>query len=79
MRGEDDNSLFLLNTTSAALKQAIIEGLSPKPVALSLADPPVVNETKKILSFMAKYKAMGPDELPAELLKLGLPTVPTKS
>ena len=63
---------FLLNTTSAALNQKIIEGLSQKPTALSLGDPPVVNETKKTLRSMANGKAMGPDELPAELLKLGL-------
>ena len=62
----------LLNTTSAVLDQTIIEGLSPKPVALSLGDPPVVNETKPALRSMANGKGMGPDELPAELLKLGL-------
>ena len=62
----------LLNTTSAALNQTIIEGLLPKLVALSLGDPPVVNETKKALRSMVIGKAMGPDELPAELLKLGL-------
>ena len=43
------------------------------PVALSLGDPPVVNETKKALRYMANGEAMGPDELPAELLKLGPP------
>ena len=37
----------LLNTTSAALNKNVIEGLSQKPTALSLGDPPVVNETKK--------------------------------
>ena len=37
----------LLNTTSAALNQIVIEGLSQKPIALSLGDPPVVSETKK--------------------------------
>ena len=62
----------LLNTTSAALNLTIIEGLSPKPVALTLGDLPVGNETKKALRSMANGKAMGPDELPAELLKLGL-------
>ena len=36
------------------------------------ADPPVVNETKKALRSMANSKTMGPDELPAELLKFGL-------
>ena len=62
----------LLNTTSAALNRTIIEGLLPKPVALLLGDPPVANETKKALRSMANGKAMGPDELPAGLLKLGL-------
>ena len=62
----------LLNTTSATLNRTIIEGLSQKPTALSLGDPPVVSETKKALRSMANGKAMGPDELPAELLKLGL-------
>ena len=62
---------FLLNTTSDALNRTIIEGLSPKPVALSLGDPPVVDETKQALRPMANGKVMGPDELPAELLKLG--------
>ena len=37
----------LLNTTSAALNRTIIEGLSQKPTALSLGDPPVVSETDK--------------------------------
>ncbi|CAM9660860.1 unnamed protein product, partial [Ascophyllum nodosum] len=58
-----------LNTTSTTLNRTIIEGLSSKPIALSLGDPPVVNETKKALRSMANNKAMGPDELPAELLK----------
>ena len=62
---------FLLNTTSDALNRTIIEGLSPKPVALSLGDPPVVNETKQALRSMTNGKVMGPDKLPAELLKLG--------
>ena len=62
----------LLNTTSAALNRTIIEGLSQKPTALSFGDPPVVSETKKALRSMANGKAMGPDELPTELLKLGL-------
>ena len=62
----------LLSTASAALNRTIIEGLSQKPTALSLGDPPVVSETKKALRSVANGKAMGPDELPAELLKLGL-------
>ena len=62
----------LLNTTSAALNRTIIEGLMQKPTALLLGDPPVVGETKKTLRSMANGKAVGPDELPAQLLKIGL-------
>ena len=62
----------LLDTTSAALNRTIIECLSQKPTVLSLGDPPVVSETKNALRSMANGKAMGPDELPAELVKLGL-------
>ena len=64
--------ISLLNTTSAVLNRKVIEGLSQKPTALSLGDQPVVSETKKALRSMANGKAMGPDELPAELRKLGL-------
>ena len=63
---------YLLNTISAALNRTTIEGLSSNPIALSLGDPPVVNETKKALRYMANGKAMGLDKLPAELLRLGL-------
>ena len=42
-----------------------------KAVALSLGDPPVVNEKKPALGCMTNGKAMGPDEFPAELLKIG--------
>ena len=62
----------LLNTTLVALNRTIVEGLSQKPTVLSLGDPPVVSETKKALRSMTNGKAMGPDDLPAELLKLGL-------
>ena len=62
----------LLNATSAALDQTIIEDLSPKPAALSPGDPRVVNETKQVLRYMANRRAMGPNELQAELLTLGL-------
>ena len=63
----------LLNTTSVALNRTIIEGLSQKLTALSLGDPRVVSETKKGPDIYGQWgKAMGPDELPAELLKLGV-------
>ena len=61
-----------LNTTSAALDPKTIEGLSLKPLALSLGDPLVVDETKESLRSMANCKAMGTDELPVELFESGL-------
>ena len=60
----------LLNTTSAALDLIITEGLSPTPAALSLENTLVVDETKQALRSMANGKAMGSDELPADLLEL---------
>ena len=64
--------LSLLNTTSAALDLIITEGLSPTSAALSLEDTPVVDGTNQALRSMANGKAMGPDELPADLLELRL-------
>ena len=49
----------LLNTTSAALNQTIIEGLSQKPTALSLGDPPVVSETKKGPEIYGQWQGYG--------------------
>ena len=60
----------LLNTTSAALDLIITEGLSPTSAALSLEDTLVVDGTNQALRSMANGKAMGPDELPADLLEL---------
>ena len=63
---------FLAQHDPGRSRPTIIKGLSLEPVALSLGDPPVVDETKQALRSMANDKAMGPDELPAELLTLGL-------
>ena len=62
----------LLNTTSVTLNRTIIEGLSQKPTTLSLGDLPAVSEIKKGPEIYGQWQGMGPDELPAELLKLGL-------
>ena len=62
----------LLGTTLTAFDRTIIEGLSPKPVALSLRLLSIVEETKHALRSVANDKAMGSDELPGELLKLEL-------
>ena len=62
----------LLKTALAALDLIITEGLSPTSAALSLEDTPVVDGTNQALRSMANGKAMGPDELPADLLELRL-------
>ena len=43
-----------------------------RPLNLSLGDDPTVEEVVRALRQMADGKAMGPDELPSELLKLAL-------
>ena len=49
----------LLNTTSATLNRTIIEGLSQKPTALSLGDPPTVSETKKGPEIYSQWQGYG--------------------
>ena len=70
--------LSLLGPTSAAFDPTIIEGLSPKPVALSLGLPLIVEEAKQTLRSMANDKAMESNELPWELVKLGLSDISNK-
>ena len=61
----------LFNTNSAALDNNH-RGLSSKLVALSLEDPPDVDEMKQALRSRTNGKPMGLDEQPAELRKPGL-------
>ena len=63
----------LVNTTSAALNQTIIEGLLQKQTALSLEDPPVVSETKNALRSMVNSSCR------RNYSSLDFATVPTKS
>ena len=67
----------LLNTKSDNLRLDIIEGLSQWPVTHALGVEPTENELIGALRSMANAKAVGPDELPVELLKLGLNHDPT--
>ena len=62
----------LLNTTSATLNRTTIEGLSQKPTALSLGDPPVVSETKKSPEIYGQWQGYVAGRAAGELLKLGL-------
>ena len=72
VRGGDDVSLPCSTRPRPPSIEQLSRAYRKKPTALSLGDPPVVRETKKALRSLANSKAMGPDELPAELLKLGL-------
>ena len=49
----------LLNTTSATLNRTITAGLSQKPTALSLGDPPAVSETKKGPEIYGQWQGYG--------------------
>ena len=62
----------LLNGESNQLDHSIIAGIPQHPVAHVLGVEPTKEEVASALRSMANAKAVGPDELPEELLKLGL-------
>ena len=61
----------LLNTKSLKLDPTII--LPPRPPKLSLEDEPSMDEMTEALKGMSNWKAVGPDGLPVELLKIDHP------
>ena len=69
----------LLNSKSEELRLNIIEELPQWPITHALGVEPTENELIGALRSMENTRAVGPDELPVELLKLGTnhdPTVP---
>ena len=52
-------------------------GVTQQPTAHTLGDEPLIEKVAAALRSMGNSKAMGPDELPVELLKLGLHHDPT--
>ena len=62
----------LLNSKSDMLDADIPKRLSQQPVASALGVEPTEEEIATAMKAMANAKAVGPDGLPAELLKLGL-------
>ena len=66
-----------LNSKSDKLRLDIIEGLPQWPITHALGVKPNENELIGALRSRANAKAMGPDELPVELLKLGINHDPT--
>ena len=67
----------LLNSKSDKLRLDIIEELPQGPITPALGVEPTENELVVALRSMANAKAVGPDELLAELLKLGINHDPT--
>ena len=67
----------LLNSKSDKLKLDIIEELPQWAITHALGVEPTENELIGALRSMANAKAVGPDELPVELLKLGINNDPT--
>ena len=62
----------LLNSKSDMLDPDIPKRLPQQPVASALGIEPTEEEIVTAMKAMANEKAVGPDGLPAELLKLGL-------
>ena len=67
----------LLNSKSDKLRLDIIEGLPQWPITHALGVEPTEHELIGALRSMANAKAVGPDELPVELLKPGINHDPT--
>ena len=67
----------LFEAKSDKLRLEIIEGLPQWRVTHALGAEPIENELTEFLRSMAKAKAVRPDELSVEILKLGLNHDPT--
>ena len=67
----------LLNSKSDRLRLDILEGLPQWLITHALGVEPSENELIGALRSMANAKAVGPDELPVEFLKLGINYDPT--
>ena len=62
----------LLNAKSETLDPTVMSKIPQRFVAEALGVEPMEDEVAAALRSMANAKAVGPDDLPAELLKLGL-------
>jgi len=63
----------LLNTKSLKLDPTIIDLVPPRPLKLSLGNEPSIDEMMEAVKGMSNWKAVGPDGLPVEVLKLDHP------
>ena len=62
----------LLNNSSPMLDPSVVHSLPKLQICHALGGPPTRGEVVLALRRMANAKAMGPGNLPAELLKLGV-------
>ena len=62
----------LLNAKSDDINLEITASLEPMAEEARLGAPPTLEKVERALRALANNKAVGPDDLPAELLKLGL-------
>ena len=69
----------LLNTKSSK-PDATISGLFPqRPLAPLLGDEPTMDDMRVVIQGMPNWKVVGPDSLPAELLKIDHPQLSATS
>ena len=62
-----------LNSNSLKFDLTIFDPLPTRPLKLSLGDEPSMDEMTEALQGMPHWKGVGPDGLPAELLKIDHP------
>ena len=63
---------MLLNTKSLSLDPQVADRLKQRRICTPLDNTPTLFEVEEVILGMANRKAVGPDELPAELIKLFL-------
>ena len=73
IRYEFVNDGKLLTSKSLELDPKIIDLLPPRLLELSLRDEPSMDEMTEALKGVSDWKVVGPDGLPAELLKIDHP------
>lgn len=62
----------LLNNGATALEPSITDEVERTPIVFTLGDTLTLQKVRGALGMIANGKAMGPDEVPKNLLKLGI-------
>ena len=63
----------LLNTKPHKLDPTMIDVLPPRPLKAPLGDEPSMDEMTEVIKILPNWKAVRPDRLPAQPLKLDNP------